>query len=89
MTYRTEPGVSPQHMCFIDQQSPTDTEETLTEVSVAALTTDPDLRDFGRALISLVRYHATRTLTAGKVGTPQDALLPTVEQPQVWRISVR
>jgi hypothetical protein len=38
--------------------------ETVTEVSVAALTTDPDLRDFGRALISLVRYHAARTVSA-------------------------
>jgi hypothetical protein len=64
MTYRTEPGTAPDRACFIDHFSPTDTVETVTEVSVAALTTDPDLRDFGRALISLVRYHAARTVSA-------------------------
>ncbi len=61
MSYRREPGVAPHGAGFIEHFSQTEMVETLTEVSVAALTTDPDLRDFGRALISLVRYHARRT----------------------------
>ena len=35
--------------------------EILTEVAVSALTTEPELRDIGRALITLTRYHATKT----------------------------
>jgi hypothetical protein len=35
--------------------------ETLTEVAVSALTTEPELRDIGRALITLTRYHANKT----------------------------
>jgi hypothetical protein len=70
MTHRTESGVVPQGACCINRFSPMDldTVETLTEVSVAALTTDdPELRDFGRALISLVRYYAVKTMIAGDV----------------------
>jgi len=37
-----------------------ETARTLTEVSIAALTTEPELHDIGRALITLARYHATR-----------------------------
>ena len=69
MSYRNEPGVAPHSAGFIDQFNPTDMVDMLTEVSVAALTTDPDLRDFGRALISLVRYHAHRTAGA-RTDTP-------------------
>jgi hypothetical protein len=49
--------------------------ETLTEVSVAALTTDPELRDFGRALISLVRYHAVRTMSASEVANSRERVV--------------
>jgi hypothetical protein len=34
--------------------------QTLIEVSVSALTTEPELREIGRALVTLTRYHATK-----------------------------
>lgn len=69
MAHRTESGVAPQGASCFNRFSPMDmdTVETLTEVSVAALTTDPELRDFGRALISLVRYHAVKRMSASHV----------------------
>jgi len=42
------------------QPPPVDRAQTLTEVSLSALTTEPELRDIGRALIALTRYHAAR-----------------------------
>lgn len=33
---------------------------TLLEVSIAALTTEPELQNIGRSLISLARYHASK-----------------------------
>ena len=36
------------------------TGDTLIEVSIAALTTESELRDIGRSLIALVRYHASK-----------------------------
>ncbi len=38
-----------------------DTGQTLVEISVAALTTEPELRDIGRSLVALVHYHATKS----------------------------
>jgi hypothetical protein len=35
--------------------------QTLVEISVSVLTTEPELRDIGRALVTLTRYHAART----------------------------
>lgn len=50
--------IDPRNVAGIfEQMSQLDTADVLTEVSVAALTTDPDLRDIGRSLISLARYH--------------------------------
>jgi len=46
-----------------------DTGQTLVEVSVSSLTTEPELRDIGRALISLVRYHADKALAAEREST--------------------
>jgi hypothetical protein len=34
---------------------------TLTEVSIAALTTEPELLNIGRSLITLARYYAHKT----------------------------
>jgi len=45
--------------CAADS-APLDRGHTLTEISVSALTTEPELRDIGRALIALTRYHAAR-----------------------------
>lgn len=45
--------------CAVDSTT-SDCGQTLTEISVSALTTEPDLRDIGRALIALCRYHAAR-----------------------------
>ena len=36
------------------------TGEILTEVAVSALTTEPELRDIGRSLLTLVRYHNSK-----------------------------
>ena len=72
MTYRIEPGVAPHDTRYVNHCNLIDTAETLTEVSVAALTTDPELRDFGRALICLVRYHAERTTSARGSGDPRE-----------------
>jgi hypothetical protein len=47
---------------FIEQLSQIDDATTLIEVSVAALTTEPDLRDVGRSLIALARYYACKKL---------------------------
>jgi len=52
---RTPAGTS----CTADSV-PLDRGQTLTEISVSALTSEPDLRDIGRALIALTRYHAAR-----------------------------
>jgi hypothetical protein len=46
---------------FIAQLSRLETADTLTEVSIAALTTEPELQNIGRSLISLARYHALKT----------------------------
>jgi hypothetical protein len=35
--------------------------EVVTEVAVAALTTEPELRDIGRSLIALTRYWDRKT----------------------------
>ncbi len=35
---------------------------TLLEVSIAALTTEPELQDIGRSLIRLARYHEHTTI---------------------------
>ena len=58
LTYRIEPSAMRHDARFLSLM---DAVDTLTEVSIAALTTDPDLRDVGRSLISLVRYHAQKT----------------------------
>jgi hypothetical protein len=47
---------------FIEQLSQLQDATTLIEVSVAALTTEPDLRDVGRSLISLARYYTCKKL---------------------------
>lgn len=47
---------------LIEQLSQLDDATTLIEVSVAALTTEPDLRDVGRSLISLARYYAGKKM---------------------------
>jgi hypothetical protein len=46
--------------CFIEQLSRLEPTDALTEVSIAALTTEPELMNIGRSLISLARYHALR-----------------------------
>ncbi len=39
-----------------------DSGTTLVEISVAALTTEPELRDIGRALVTLTRYHDAKAV---------------------------
>ena len=47
---------------FFERTSVFDNVDTLIEVSIAALTTEPELRDVGRSLISLARYYVCKTL---------------------------
>jgi hypothetical protein len=60
MTCGTEPGNVSNDYGFIEQLSRLETADALTEVSIAALTTEPELMNIGRALISLARYHASK-----------------------------
>ena len=62
MTYGTEPQNVRIERRFIEQAGRLNTADALTEVSIAALTTEPELRNIGRALISLARYHALKTM---------------------------
>jgi len=58
----TEPRDMRNVACFFEQPSLFDSADTLVEISVAALTTEPELRDIGRSLISLARYYVCKTL---------------------------
>ena len=60
MTYGSEPQNVRIGRRFIEQAGRLDTADALTEVSIAALTTEPELQNIGRALISLTRYHALK-----------------------------
>jgi len=58
----TEPRDTRNVACFFEQSNLFDNADTLIEISVAALTTEPELRDIGRSLISLARYYVCKTL---------------------------
>lgn len=60
----TEPRDMRNVALFFEQPSLFDNADTLIEISVAALTTAPELRDIGRSLISLARYYVRKTLTS-------------------------
>jgi len=60
----TEPRDTRNVACFFEQPSLFDNADALIEISVAALTTEPELRDIGRSLISLARYYVCKTLKA-------------------------
>ena len=59
MTCGIEPGYAHNTQRFAEGFDVSET-PTLTEVSIAALTTEPELQNIGRSLISLARYHAHR-----------------------------
>jgi len=62
MIWGTEAHNARNDARFIEQLSQLDNATTLIEVSIAALTTEPDLRDVGRSLIALARYYARKKL---------------------------
>jgi len=62
MIWGTESRNAHNDARFIEQLSQLDDATTLIEVSVAALTTEPDLRDVGRSLIALARYYSCKKL---------------------------
>jgi hypothetical protein len=56
----TEPRDRRNVACFFEQPNLFDNADALIEISVAALTTEPELRDIGRSLISLARYYVCK-----------------------------
>ncbi len=60
MTFATEPLNASDDKAFAEGLNLRDTTAALLEVSIAALTTEPELQNIGRSLISLVRYHAKK-----------------------------
>jgi hypothetical protein len=62
MIWGTESRNASNDTRFFEQLSQLDDATTLIEVSVAALTTEPDLRNVGRSLIALARYYACKKL---------------------------
>ncbi len=60
---------NPDHQaCFVNQLS--QLHAALTEISIAALTTEPEVRDMARSLISLAKYHAQRM--TGSIADPAE-----------------
>jgi hypothetical protein len=65
MIYRSEASCTHSQVRFVNQLS--QLQVALTEISVAALTTEPELRDMARSLISLAKYHSQK-MTGSIVG---------------------
>jgi|GEM_PF-2900393 len=71
MTYGTE-GLRTRREADLVLQND-DLDATLTEISVAALTTEPELRDHARSLVLLARYHTQRECHRRSLVVPRSA----------------
>ena len=61
MSFVTEPRNLENDSVFVERLLLREAAATLTEVSIAALTTEPQLLNIGRSLITLARYYAHKT----------------------------
>lgn len=72
MTFGIEPVDPTDREAFVERLQGRETSAALLEVSIAALTTEPELQNIGRSFISLVRYHSYKMVapvTTKNLGT--------------------